>query len=355
MSFDTSIRLARRERGWSQQALAERSGVSRPEISAIELGRLVPSTETALRLSAALECTVEELFALSSPPGDPGEATWAFPRQTSPGRFWEAQLGRRRLLFPVEPTSDGVLPHDGTYDGEKLRRRPWMDPNRTVVIAGCDPAVGLLASELSRNAGMRLIPLIRSSREALALLERGVVHAAGVHWSDDGETDANAAMVSERLGPGFRMLHMARWQEGLALSGTRSSHDSISAVVRSRVRWVAREEGSGARRCLDRLLSGVAARPRFRHIARDHRGVAQAIRSGWAEAGVAVRLAAEDAGLQFISVQEEDYELCYAEGLRRDAALTALRKVLRSAVAKKLFSELPGYAVQRMGEERAVG
>ena len=355
MSFDTSIRLARRERGWSQQVLAERSGVSRPEISAIEIGRLVPSTETALRLSAALECTVEELFALSSPRGDPAEATWALPRQTSAGRFWEAQLGRRRLLFPVEPTSDGVLPHDGTYDGEKLRRRPWMDPNRTIVIAGCDPAVGLLASELSRNAGMRLIPLIRSSREALALLERGVVHAAGVHWSDDGETDANAAMVSERLGPGFRMLHMARWQEGLALSGTRRSHDSISTVVRSRIRWVAREEGSGARRCLDRLLSGVAARPRFRHLARDHRGVAQAIRSGWAEAGVAIRLAAEDAGLQFISVQEEDYELCYAEGLRRDAALTALRKVLRSAVAKKLFSDLPGYAVQRMGEERAVG
>jgi molybdate-binding protein len=64
---------------------------------------------------------------------------------------------------------------------------------------------------------------------------------------------------------------------------------------------------------LDRLLG--ARHPRFRHEARDHRGVAVAIRSGNAQAGIAVRLAADEAGLNFVALHQEDDELCYRDEL----------------------------------------
>lgn len=323
--------------------------MSRAEVSAIERGRLNPSTATALRLGAALERRVEELFVLEG--AEDSEASWAWQPGRSAGRFWEAEVGGRKLLFPVEATSMGSLPHDGAFRRDGLVRSPAAEAGRTLVVAGCDPAVGLLAAELARREGVRLLPLTRGSRDALELLRRGLVHAAGVHWSSEGGGDANASVVESALGPGFRLAHLARWQEGVALTGSVRAR-SAGALARARLRWVAREEGSGARLLLDRLLGARSAR--CRHVARDHRAVALAIASGYAQAGVAVRLAAEEAGLRFFAVQREDYELCFREDLADEAPLAALRRILRSADLKSRLGDLPGYEVSRTGEERTV-
>ncbi|MGH9335224.1 MAG: helix-turn-helix domain-containing protein, partial [Vicinamibacteria bacterium] len=176
----SQVALLRRDRGWSQRELATRSGASRAEVSAIETGRLSPSTVTALKLARALERKVEDLFSI---PGPTADAEWALPPRADRGRFWEARVGERKLIYPVELTAAGVVPQDGTFEGESMAREDWSDPERTLVVAGCDPAVGLLASELRRVSGFRVLALTRGSRDALELLSRGLVHAAGVHWS----------------------------------------------------------------------------------------------------------------------------------------------------------------------------
>ncbi len=48
----------------TQAALAERVGVSRQTIVAIEKGNYSPSVELALKLGRTLDATVEELFTL---------------------------------------------------------------------------------------------------------------------------------------------------------------------------------------------------------------------------------------------------------------------------------------------------
>jgi DNA-binding XRE family transcriptional regulator len=53
------VKVSRIARNWSQEELARRSGVSRTGISAIEVGRLVPSVATALSIAEALGCRVE--------------------------------------------------------------------------------------------------------------------------------------------------------------------------------------------------------------------------------------------------------------------------------------------------------
>ncbi|HWV58612.1 MAG TPA: helix-turn-helix transcriptional regulator, partial [Longimicrobiales bacterium] len=57
--IENQVRAARLARGWTQQDLAALAGVSRAAVSAIESGRLVPSTAAALALAQALDCTVE--------------------------------------------------------------------------------------------------------------------------------------------------------------------------------------------------------------------------------------------------------------------------------------------------------
>jgi putative transcriptional regulator len=58
-----SIRKLRFERNeMTQQELAERVGVTRQTINAIELGKYSPSLEVAFRIAAALGVTLEQAF-----------------------------------------------------------------------------------------------------------------------------------------------------------------------------------------------------------------------------------------------------------------------------------------------------
>lgn len=52
----------RAERGWTQADLAQRAGVSRQTINAIETGRFDPSLPLAFRLAKLFDLRIEEIF-----------------------------------------------------------------------------------------------------------------------------------------------------------------------------------------------------------------------------------------------------------------------------------------------------
>jgi putative transcriptional regulator len=58
------IRVARAEKGMTQQQLADAAGVSRQTINAIESGKFVPSTVLAIKMAQIFDKSVEEIFQL---------------------------------------------------------------------------------------------------------------------------------------------------------------------------------------------------------------------------------------------------------------------------------------------------
>mgnify|MGYP001010683731 FL=1 len=60
----TSLKIHRAIHNLTQAELAERIGVTRKSINAIEMGHMVPSTIVALKLARVLQTSVEQLFAL---------------------------------------------------------------------------------------------------------------------------------------------------------------------------------------------------------------------------------------------------------------------------------------------------
>jgi putative transcriptional regulator len=56
------LRVLRAERGWSQQDLAERLGVSRQSVNAIETGKYDPSLPLAFRIADLFALPIEEIF-----------------------------------------------------------------------------------------------------------------------------------------------------------------------------------------------------------------------------------------------------------------------------------------------------
>ncbi len=342
------VKARRVDRAWSQEDLARRAGISRAAVSAIEVERLVPSVAAALAIAAALGCSVEELFGGSA--SSDSSPNWAWPVGVKPTRFWRAAVAGRTWLYPVEPTNVGMIGHDGHFDGVHIQVGNELQPETTLVMATCDPAVGLLAAEYTRATGFRLIPLIRSSSEALSLLNRGLVHAAGVHFATDGDESGNASAATDRTGMPISLLSVTRWEEGLALGSSVTSR-SISGVVKSDLIWVGRESGSAARLRLDELRPGA---PVPLKQAFDHRGVAEAVRCGWAEAGLCLRLAGEEAGLRVLGLRFETYDLCFTKQEESDPRLQALIRVVRSTSYRRLLAELPGYDPRIAGELRHV-
>ncbi len=357
LSLSTAVRSVRLGKGWTQDELARRSGVSRAGVSAIESGRLVPSTATALALARALETPLDRLFWL----GEPSVANvpeWAIEPGADRARFWRVAIGGRERLYPVEPSPLGLLPHDGVVEGAVYHPREGVDPGRTLVLATCDPAVSLLAAEMARLRGVRLVVLSRSSGAALELLSKGLVHAAGVHLAATTATSGNEGEVVPYLGNGteseFRLIHGARWQSVVAYAN-RGRYKSLRSLVSASPRWVSREPGSGARRCLDELL-GHSRRVRLDELprARDHQGVAEAIRGDWADAGVCLQLSSEQAGLAGFKIRQETYEICMAESFVGDPRAIALLEALESSRYRRDLGDLPGCESSSTGEWRRV-
>lgn len=54
--------LLRAERGWSQGDLAERLGVSRQTVNALERGKYDPSLPLAFRIAQLFERRIEDVF-----------------------------------------------------------------------------------------------------------------------------------------------------------------------------------------------------------------------------------------------------------------------------------------------------
>lgn len=110
-----NLRAARKTRGYSLQALAGRSGVSRAMLGQIETGKSVPTVTVVCRIAAALEIPIHALIASgvatqpvivrsgSAPPtGGEGLRTIAAPGRDEEPRFFEISLAPARSCdFPA--------------------------------------------------------------------------------------------------------------------------------------------------------------------------------------------------------------------------------------------------------------
>ncbi len=335
------VRSAREARGWSQADLARTSGVRRATISGIETERVVPSVQIALQLAEALELTVESLFV-----NDARQLTWARLPPEGPTRYWAAEVAGVALAYPVEPSAV-PHPHDGVG-------QPWADlpipPSQnlhtTLVLASCDPTAALLARALA-DRGIRLICLNRPSGAALDLLRQGLVHAAGVHFATPKTPDANRAAEQT-----LRWLPGGEWEIGVVVSQDLRKR-ALMDLVRQDLRWVNRPQGSGARASLDRLLGahrGDRGPPMgYEHEARDHVAVAEVVAAGFAQAGVAVRMVAQERGLGFRSIETAFYEIAVAPSMSHDPRILALSEVLSSKAYLRSLGEVPGMSPLRAG------
>jgi molybdate-binding protein/DNA-binding XRE family transcriptional regulator len=342
----------REQRGMAAADLARRSGVSRQTVYAMEAGDFVPNTAVALRLARALESSVEELFVLDDAPAQAprtrrAEVIGAGDR--FPGAPLElCRVDGRLVAVPAAPAPWKLPPVDGLL----------VDPARSMVqllsgeepgsagrllIAGCDPAVGVLARHLQR-ARVDLVAAPVNSSVALELLGRRLTHVAGTHLPKAEAGDRSRAVFT-----------LAVWEQGLVTArGNPKKIRRVEDLARRNVRLANRERGSGSRQLLDsRLRSASVPRGAVEGYEDDpaagHLAAAWRVYAGMADCCVATRPAARAFGLDFLPWASERYELVIRREHLDFAPVARLLETLNHAALRRELETLCGYDTRETG------
>jgi molybdate-binding protein/DNA-binding XRE family transcriptional regulator len=336
------VKERREERGFSQLELARAAQLSRQTIGTIENGSSVPSVDVALRLSRALGCTVEHLFepatvAVSASPV--GAVSGPRVALAKVGGQWRAYERRGRAAFE---SADGFL--ESTRWVHPLR--PLEHLERTLVIMGCAPIVGLLASTQTLQQ-KRCDWVNGSSIASIRAARSGDVHLASVHGAEPG---ASADSFRQELKRGdFRCITLGGWELGLVVAkGNPRRLRGVTDLSRPQLRIATREPGSVARAVFDRTLrqNGVRVRP-IAQLA-GHLEVAAAVSSGLADVGISTCDAARAYDLGFVALVFERVLLALPPAMHDEPRLGTLLDILNSGHFRREAAAL-GYSTADTG------
>jgi putative molybdopterin biosynthesis protein len=257
-----------------------------------------------------------------------------------------------------EPASGSAAGVTGPESSQRVRvevveeRAPACD----LVVLGCDPSFALVADQLRRERGVEVLWCQLGSRGALEALAAGQAQVVGVHLYDAGSGEYNAPWVRKLVPFACTIVRFAEWEQELIVhAGNPLQIGGVDDLARPAVRFVNRELGSGSRALLDRRLAeagvpGEAIPGYASTAAAGHLSVAEAIASGVADAGVALRAAGQAFGLAGIALGRERYDLVVPDHFLDLPAVQALLDVLRSRTLQTQIELLGGYDVSAMGQ-----
>jgi molybdate-binding protein len=235
--------------------------------------------------------------------------------------------------------------------GGAARAAGWRGNADALRLAGSDdPALDLVL----RAAGdsVEVVPGPRGSVNGIIQLSRGAADASALHLFDLASGRWNDPLARGALGgEPVQLVHLWRREQGLVVaSGNPHGIAGVADLDGKRIAW--RPPGTGSRLLLERLMlaAGCEPHPEAGEPAESHLAVAAAVATGAADAGLAVRSVAESAGLDWMPVASEPFELAFAPASRR--ALEPLLDTLAESGVQARLAALPGYDLSMSGELR---
>ncbi len=235
--------------------------------------------------------------------------------------------------------------------GGSARAGRWRGDTNALRLAGSDdPAL----DRLVRAAGnaVALVPGPRGSVNGMVQLSRGGADATALHLLDVGSGRWNEPIARGALGGApVELVHLWRREQGLVVArGNPRGISGVDDLDGTRIAW--RPPGTGSRLLLEHLMiaAGCIPRPELGEPVESHLAVAAAVATGAADAGLAVRAVAESAGLDWIPVIDEPFELALDPAAR--PAAEALLAALAAPALQARLGAMPGYDLSRSGELR---
>lgn len=239
-----------------------------------------------------------------------------------------------------------------------ITRPPGMTrPEPAPIIGGShDP----LLEWALRESGSGLATLAVGSEAGFNRFVAGETIAATIHLHalEDIEADANVAVMKRRGDVQDAVLiGFCRREQGfLVAPGNPLNINAIDDVASKRARMAMRPKGAGAQLLLLSLLHKMKASldqlSAAGSVCPTGPDIAQAIRAGRADTGIATRAVANSAGLGFVPIVWEPFDLVMRQRDYFRPSLQALIDFLHSNELTARAQEMGGYDLSESGSVR---
>jgi putative molybdopterin biosynthesis protein len=210
-----------------------------------------------------------------------------------------------------------------------------------VVIGSHCIGLDYLLGELQQQ-GVRSKLLSVGSTAGLDAAKRGECDVAGIHLLDAKTDQYNRPFLTPALDliAGYGRSQGVVFRRGDGRFEGRGAREAVADARRDPTCvMVNRNQGSGTRVLIDRLLEGVKP-PGYAVQPRNHNAVAAAISQGRADWGVTLDTIAGNAGLGFLPVQEERYDFVVPKSRANRPGVVAFEKLLREPGTRDALARL---------------
>jgi len=220
------------------------------------------------------------------------------------------------------------------------------------VIAGSHD---LLLEWSVRESNCQLALLVGGSTAGIHQLLAGQALACGLHLIDPATGEYDPSVLSKSLpGLDFVVIEWAKRQQGLVVArGNPANIKSIADLRQPGIRTAARQEGSGTAILLSKLAAdagfsiddlNISGRPQ-----NSHTDIADQVRQGKADAGLAIEAVALEQGLDFIPLRWERFDLAVRRVEFFEAPLQRLLVFTRTELFRDQAKSFGGYDVANTG------
>lgn len=194
----------------------------------------------------------------------------------------------------------------------------------------------------------------RGSQEALESFHRQGCELAGFHVPLGPLQEVLYQRVAHLLLGPIRLIQLATRRQGLMVArGNPKNIWTIPDLVRTGVRFVNRQPGSGTRAILELLLKEQHITPQsilgFNNVELTHAAIGAYIASGKADVGLGVETGAKQFDLDFVPLLTERYFLVCQEELLKDPRFIPIYRSLQSPVFHAQVNQISGYDAQNTG------
>ncbi|MEC9011355.1 MAG: molybdopterin biosynthesis protein [SAR324 cluster bacterium] len=184
-------------------------------------------------------------------------------------------------------------------------------PSDLIIIGSHCVGLDFLLGEMQKR-GVSCKFLAVGSMGGILAAQRGECDLAGTHLLDVASNQYNSHLLTAELAliKGYRRSQglLFRKDDSRFALVKQNIQETIRELMENQnVRMINRNLGSGTRVLLDRLLAGKRPSGFFQE-AKSHNSVAAAIAQKRADWGIAIRSVAEDSGLDFFPMQDEEYD-----------------------------------------------
>jgi putative molybdopterin biosynthesis protein len=240
---------------------------------------------------------------------------------------------------------------------EMLRRKDEIE-NTVVCIGSHDNALDLLANLLKRTyPKFSLSSAHVGSMGGLIAIRKGEAHIAGTHLLDEESGEYNVPYIRNMLGERkVLLMNLVYREQGFMVPRGNPKHiRGFGDLTRSDVCFINRQGGSGTRLLTDKHIRELGISPQqvagYDREEFTHMGVASAVLTGIADAGIGILAAARALDLEFIPVAKERYDLVIPKEFVELPHIAALLEIIRSSrELRNSVTALGGYDVMDMGK-----